>query len=149
LIFSSVFGNIRDGHSIIPFGNNKTTFGIFIIPYGVDRITDGDFNISFGFDIITAILNKTAFGFYIFLFGGYKAPFGIKYILGRHSNIGQTPFRRLQLLFNDGAALNKLSQAENKALGVGTQNHQHRSQPAPTASFAPRFQANSLSNSNQ
>ena len=90
-ISSSVFGNIQAGHSIIPFGNIKTTFGSFIILFGVDIITDGGFNASFGSDIITAVFNKAAFGFNKSLFGGHKAPVGSNYIVGRHSNIKQTP----------------------------------------------------------
>jgi len=43
----------------------------------------------------------------------------------------------------------KLAEAANKAHGAGAQNPRHRSQPAPRASFAPRFQGNSLSNSKQ
>lgn len=96
--FSSVFGNIRAGHSIIPFGTFNSTLGTFIIPFGVDIITDGGFNIFFGFDIITAVFNKTPFGFYKFIFGGHKAPIGSNNIVGRHSNLEQTPRRRSQFL---------------------------------------------------
>jgi hypothetical protein len=83
--FSSVLGNIRAGYSIIPVG--------------VDIITYGDFNVSFGFDIITATFNQTVFGFYKLLFGGHKATIGSINSIGRHNNIGQTPFRRPVLLF--------------------------------------------------